>query len=166
MLVDIDQASFVAGSFRDRTGRVFLRGDRVFRTLSAEGLSEWQKVSRTNFFRDAAANGSIVGTVLSDDASVPDQSDSVSAVLEHDRIEMLTWPWEWSFSMLRDAALSQLDLLQAALREHCILKDSTPFNWQFHRGHWTLMDVGSLTPLRPGQVWEGYRQFCEMFLFP
>ena len=37
-----------------------------------------------------------------------------AAVLRHERIPFVSYPYEWTFSMLKDAALLQLDLLLAA----------------------------------------------------
>ncbi|MBL8815048.1 MAG: hypothetical protein JNL58_03380 [Planctomyces sp.] len=162
----IDDVQVVDGSFRDRCGRVFLHGDRVFRSLTDEGLSDWRQISRTRFFREGSESGQIVRTWESHPAALPaDLSDAV-LVLEHERIPAVTWPWEWSFSMLKDAALSHLELMLAALSEDCILKDATPLNWQFSGGRWVLMDTGSVVPHTSGHTWEGYRQFCETFLFP
>ena len=38
----------------------------------------------------------------------------------------ITYPYEWTFGMLRDAALLQLDLVEAAILEGMTLKDATP----------------------------------------
>ena len=54
-----------------------------------------------------------------------------AGVLKHERIPFVSYPYEWPFSMLKDAALLQLDLTLAALEEDMILKDSTPYNVQF-----------------------------------
>jgi hypothetical protein len=68
--------------------------------------------------------------------------------------------------MLRDAALLQLRLMEAALADDAILLDASAFNFQFRGTQPVLIDTGSMIPLKPGQPWEGYRQFCQMFLFP
>ena len=49
-------------------------------------------------------------------------------VLRHERIPFVSYPYEWPFGMLNDAALLQLDLLLAALDEDLMLKDSSPYN--------------------------------------
>ena len=41
--------------------------------------------------------------------------EGANAVLEHPTLQVITYPYEWTFSMLRDAALLQLDLLSEAL---------------------------------------------------
>ena len=68
--------------------------------------------------------------------------------------------------MLRDAALLQLDLIEAAIKEGMTLKDATPYNVQFVSGRPVFIDIPSFETLPAGAPWAGYRQFCEMFLFP
>ena len=68
--------------------------------------------------------------------------------------------------MLRDAAQLHLELQREALEYDLTLKDATPYNIQFHEGRPVFIDVGSLRPLEEGEPWIGYRQFCELFLFP
>lgn len=67
--------------------------------------------------------------------------------------------------MLQRAALLQLELMQAALADGCILKDASPFNVQFRGVEPVFIDVGSFAP-HGGGPWEGYRQFCQMYLYP
>ena len=79
---------------------------------------------------------------------------------------MITYPFEWTFSMLRDAALLQLELMTEALADGMVLKDATPYNIQFVGGRPQFIDVGSFERYRKGDPWIGYRQFCRQFLYP
>ena len=89
-----------------------------------------------------------------------------AALLRHERIPFVSYPYEWTFGMLRDAALLQLELLLAALDEDMILKDSSPYNVQWRGAVPVFIDVGSFERLRPGEPWVGYRQFCMLYLYP
>ena len=89
-----------------------------------------------------------------------------AAFIEHQRIPVVSYPYEWTFGMLRDAALLQLDLVEAAILEGMTLKDATPYNIQFVSGKAVFIDIPSFETLPAGAPWAGYRQFCEMFLFP
>jgi SAM-dependent methyltransferase len=156
------------GSFRDPDSRVFRAGDAVLRALSERGLADWRAVSSTSFFHEALAAGKLVGTEAVDDVELPEEAlhEGVAAVLRHEPIPFVSYPYEWTFGMLKDAALLQLDLLRAALREGVTLKDASPYNVQW-RGAWPVfIDVGSFEPLREGEPWAGYRQFCTLFLYP
>ena len=152
-----------AGSFRDPDSRVFYRGDAVHRALSPEGLHDFQALAGSGLLDDPR----IVRTTLVDGATTGDLLDGVAAaVLEHERIPFVSYPYEWTFSMLQDAALLQLDLLIAALDCDLTLKDASPYNVQFTGSRPVFIDVGSFERLRPGELWVGYRQFCRLYLFP
>ena len=108
--------------------RVFVDDDGVWRGLSTEALADYERLAASTFFRDAMARGDIVGTERVDGESLPGEW---AAVLRHDRIDVLSYPYEWPFEMLRDAALLQLSLTRAALTEKLITKDASPYNVQF-----------------------------------
>ena len=88
------------------------------------------------------------------------------AVLEHERLPFVSYPYEWPFGMLKDAALLQLELLTAALEEDMVLKDATSYNVQWIGSRPIFIDVPSFVALEEGQPWAGYRQFCELCLYP
>ena len=153
------------GSFRDPESRVFYSGDEVYRALSADGLADFEALAATGLLDDErvvrterAADGSgALGDML---------VHKPAGVLRHERIPFVSYPYEWPFSMLKDAALLQLDLLFAALGHDMVLKDSTPYNVQFKGARPVFVDVGSFERLREGEPWVGYRQFCMLYLYP
>ena len=149
--MDPGASRFEAGSFRDPGSRVFTDGKRVHRALTAEAAADWRVLSETGFFSSWVEDGRIIGTKVVDDVVAPPGSWSV--VLEHDRVPVVSYPYEWTFSMLKTAALLQLDLLLAALSEDVILKDSTPFNVQFRGAKPVFIDIGSFQAIEPGDVW-------------
>jgi hypothetical protein len=94
------------------------------------------------------------------------RAEEYGAVLRHELIPFVSYPYEWTPGMLRDAALLTLDLTLASIDEDLILKDATPYNVQFRGSRPTFVDVGSWEKLSPGDPWSGYRQFCMQFLYP
>jgi hypothetical protein len=152
------------GSFRDPLAQVFVDDHAVWRGLSSEALADYQALAGSSFFPAALKRGDIVGTELVDvDAPIP---GDWPGVLRHERIDVLSYPFEWSFEMLRDAARLQLDLTRQALAESLITKDSSAYNVQFVGAKPVFIDVSSFERLRRGEPWAGYRQFCEMYLNP
>lgn len=101
----------------------------MFRALTAEADRDWIALSGTRFFQRGVGDGTIIGTRPAGDVAPP--QGQWERILEHDLVPVVSYPYEWSFSMLRSAALLQLDLLAGALSEGLIIKDSTPFNIQF-----------------------------------
>ena len=162
-------SSVDTGSFRDREGRVYRHEDRIIRGVSANALLEFEKLESTAFYSRFLKNGQLVSSQLLSPENVglpPEVIQQWAGFIEHHRIPVISYPYEWTFGMLRDAALLQLDLLEAAIQEGMTLKDATPYNIQFDGGKPVFIDIGSFETLAAGAPWAGYRQFCEMFLFP
>src|SRR5829696_6369491 len=157
-------AGLEPGSFRDPESRVFYAGADVYRALSTDGLSDFEALRASGLLDDER----VVGTELVEDGAI-DRSLLVhepAGVLRHERIPFVSYPYEWPFSMLKDAALVQLDLLLASLDQDLVLKDSTPYNVQFKGARPVFVDVGSFERIREGEPWVGYRQFCMLYLYP
>ena len=161
--------NYEPGSYRDRDGRVFydqLGG--VFRALSARALTEWELLRQADFFSRAVESGDVVRSekLSASEAARLDCLDDWAGALRHDVIPFVSYPFEWSFGMLQDAALLHLDLLAAALEEDFTLKDGTAYNIQWRGARPVFVDVVSFERHLAGQPWAGYRQFCQTFLFP
>ncbi len=159
---------FDHGSFRDRESRVFYRDGRVLRALSQPALDDWRALAGSGFFAALQTAGKIVATreLDADDGEAIEVAAPWVAVLEHERIPYVSYPYEWSFTMLRDAALLQLDLLLAALGDDMILKDSSSYNVQWNGPQPVFIDVTSFERRTAGDPWAGYLQFCQLFLYP
>jgi SAM-dependent methyltransferase len=136
--------------------------------LSARAFADWQALEGTSFFETACRQGQIVPTRLADlpEEEMTQLSEHWVAVLEHDRLPFISYPYEWCFGMLRDAALLHLDLMLGALEHDLILKDSSAYNIQWLGAHPQHIDIPSFQTWQPGEAWIGYRQFCQLFLYP
>jgi hypothetical protein len=146
---------------------VLLDGDRVLRVLSADAAADFEAVAAAPFFTRGLETGRIIATERVDGgpAAAGIEGDWAE-LLEHPRLGLWTYPYEWSFSMLRDAALLQLELQRDALADGMVCKDATPYNIQFDGARPTFIDVGSFERYRDGDPWYGYGQFCQLFLYP
>ncbi len=157
------------GSFRDRDGRVYHFQGRVFRGLSVPALESYRQLQEKPFYKKLAESGKVVGTreIEAENNPLPDELKAQWAgFLEHDPVPVISYPYEWTFSMLKAAASLQLHLVERAVSNGFSLKDATPYNIQFVNRKPVFIDIPSFEPLQEGEPWAGYRQFCEMFLFP
>jgi hypothetical protein len=146
---------------------VFTTPDGVYRVLSATGLEDWQALAGTRVWRELQDERRVVATEPAALDGVPDLlAGEPAGLLRHERLPFVSYPYEWPFSMLKDAALLQLDICRRALDEHVALKDATPYNVQWRGTSPVFIDVGSFERLRPTEPWAGYRQFCMQFLYP
>ena len=161
------------GSFRDPSGRVYrfdeTEGSRVVRGLTDEAAATIESLLSEPFFQSLVAAGDVVQTTglsLDDSATSHMIEMGWASAIEHEPVEFVTWPYEWPFSMLKDAALLQLRILDASVRDGWMVKDATPYNIQWQGNRPVFIDVPSFVPMRDGDYWQGYRQFCSTFLTP
>ena len=162
------------GSFRDPAGRVYrvedvTGGRRVVRGLTATTTRTVERLLAEPFFKRLLAGGDVANTRFLDPgdpvaAAVIDRG--WASVVEHEAVDFPTWPYEWPFGMLKDAALLQLRLLETCVRAGWIQKDATPFNIQWAGTRPVFIDIPSFVPREDGGYWQGHRQFCSMFLIP
>ncbi|TGW14907.1 class I SAM-dependent methyltransferase [bacterium NHP-B] len=146
--------SFHPSSFRDPEGRLFIDGQNVKRKVfSAHAAERMQRLVGSPFFQKAC-EGLVIPTHMHED------------VLVHEKVPVASYPYEWSFSMLKEAALGQLRFLRLCLENGFILKDGSAFNTLYHKGQMCFVDILSVDDYREGQIYEGYGQFCRHFLFP
>ncbi|MCW3818089.1 class I SAM-dependent methyltransferase [Micromonospora sp. DR5-3] len=151
------------GSFRDPGNRVFHRNGEVLRGLDEGSAGDWRALAAADFFRDLLAAGKVCGT----EELTPTPADLPwAAVLRHERIPFVSHPYEWTYGMLRDAALLHLDVLRMALADGFTTKDGSAYNLQWRGATPVFIDVGSFEPARDGEPWAGYRQFCQTLLYP
>ena len=162
------------GSFKDPAGRVYrigrtAGGHRNLRGLNQTAATVMAKLLAMPFFSELRASGHVVDTALlapTDPDARRVMEEGWSAVAEHEPMDFLTWPYEWPFSMLKEAALLQLRLLEVSARHGWMLKDATPFNVQWQGARPVFIDVPSFIPWEDSSYWRGYRQFCATFLTP
>lgn len=164
-------ADRAGGSFRDPEGHVFVASGRVFRGIARRAANRLRGFIRSNFFKDRAGT-SIVETweiapseVM--EAGVRETDVGAWAMwAEHKTVPLVTYPYEWSFECLKQAACLTLDLLADALRNGYTLKDASAFNVQFIDSRPIFIDVLSFVEYDEGAPFLGYKQFCEQFLAP
>jgi SAM-dependent methyltransferase len=158
---------FDPASFRDPSGRLFRHDGAIFRTCSAEALETLRHARNTGLLETLEHQGLIVPSELKPSrAEGLDASEVGEWLVRQPELPLVTYSYEWSFSMLRDAALTTLGALDACLAKGFVLKDATAFNVLFEGTVPRLVDVHSLERRREGALWAGYAQFCRAFLFP
>jgi hypothetical protein len=163
----MDSYDLEPASFRDPGSTVFYVGDDVYRGLTEAALADWKAMSSTSFFPRYMDEGRVVRSELVPAGEVPDSADAGWAgVLRHERIPFVTYPYEWTFSMLKDAAALHLDVLHDALAEGITMKDGYAYNVQWRGIRPTFIDITSFEAAGGGGPWAGYRQFCQTFLYP
>ena len=153
-----------AASFRDPAGFVFWRDGRLYRQVNRVHAQHFDLLHDSGLYEDLTERRLLVRHQEIDVAL--GASDDAYRVLEPERVGFISYPYEWSFEMLRDAALATLAIQDAALDRGMSLRDATAFNLAFHRGQPLFLDTTSFEMLPEGRPWVAYRQFCQHFLAP
>jgi len=153
-----------SGSFRDPSGQVFERNGTIYRSIFAHGLDEF-----------VAARGARVYDKLIDAGLLVSHEEVNSNIwapegtlicLKHPRIPIVSYPWEWPFSFLKDAALIHLDAMLQLIPKGFWLRDASAFNVQYDGIRLRLIDTLSVGRRIPDSPWVAYGQFCAHFLGP
>ena len=153
-----------SGSFRDPSGFIFWRDGQPYRQIQRRFAAEWDAFEASDLKGRLIAAGRLIPyePVGLDHAQGPDGH----AVIRPERIEFISYPYEWTFGELRDAALLTLDAQLEAMVDGWQLKDASAYNVQFRDARPILIDSLSFEPFDDGAPWVAYRQFCEQFLAP
>ncbi len=151
-------------SFRDPSGAVFTRDGVVYRQIHATFAEEWRRFIDSGLYEDLAARRLVVRHEEADLGLALD--GRAWRVIRPTQIDFISYPYEWSFSQLKDAALATLTLQEKALAAGMTLKDASAYNIQFVSGKPILIDSLSFETRAPGSPWVAYRQFCQHFLGP
>ncbi|MGD2145442.1 MAG: SAM-dependent methyltransferase [Anaerolineae bacterium] len=153
-----------AGSFRDPAGFLFWREGVLYRQINRSGKDDYAFLMKSGLYQSLVDDGLLVPHVEVDAA--PHEPGSAFRVIRPERIPFISYPYEWSFGQLKDAALATLAIQKRALAYGMSMKDSSAYNIQFWRGEPVLMDTLSFETWEDGQPWVAYRQFCQHFLAP
>ena len=154
-----------SGSFRDPAGFMFTRNETLYRQVNRCFQAEFEDLTASGLFEQLWAQGLLIRHEAADIKWAADPA-CAAHVIRPERVPFISYPYEWSFSMYRDAALATLDIQREALALGYTLKDASAYNIQFVDGRPVFIDTLSFEKYTPGQPWVAYRQFCQHFLAP
>ncbi len=156
--------TILPSSYRDADGFVFESGGKVYRFIRPSYFDDYRLLMESGLYAALTAAGRLISHEEIKD--LPGGLPQEGIVLLPEQIPFISYPYEWSFDMWRDAALVTLKTAIASPEKGMILKDATPFNIQFYKGRPVFIDTLSFEKYTPGRSWVAYRQFCECFLGP
>lgn len=151
------------GSFRDPSGFLFRRNGVLYRQINAVYREHYDELVGGGLYKDLVDAGLLV---RHEEVDVP-PADPATAyrIIRPEPVPFISYPYEWCFGELKDAALATLRIQKMALDRGLTLKDASAYNIQFLGGRPVLIDTLSFEKLRM-KPWVAYRQFCQHFLAP
>ncbi len=157
-------ATAVGGSFRDPHGVVFERDGRLLRHVNVAHAADYDALMGSGLYDELTSDGLLVPHEEVDPGLA--LGDGAYRVLAPERVATISYPYEWCFGQLQDAALLTLEVQRRAMDHGMSLRDASAYNVQFHGGRPVLIDTLSFGVAEEGRPWVAYRQFCEHFLAP
>jgi SAM-dependent methyltransferase len=154
----------IPASFRDPSGVVFSRNGDIFRQINLVCKEDYDLLMSCGLYKTLTKKNLLIPHREVSEA--PLMAEGCYKVIQPDKVDFISYPYEWSFSQLKDAALATLAIQKEALNAGMILKDASAYNIQFHQGTPLLIDTLSFTKYVEGSPWVAYRQFCQHFLAP
>ncbi|MDO8682972.1 MAG: SAM-dependent methyltransferase [Armatimonadota bacterium] len=154
----------VPGSFRDPSGSLFFLDGEIYRRVNPSYKDHYDCLMSSGLYEDLASSGLLVAH---DEVEIDDSvASGAYKTLKPEMIPFISYPHEWCFSQLKDAALATLEIQKKALARGMTLKDCSAYNIQFANGKPVFIDTLSFEKYVEGQPWVAYKQFCQHFLAP
>lgn len=161
MVNDVGQ-SF--GSFRDPSGFLFSRDGSLYRQVNLSYRENYDKLMGSGLYSFLLDAGLIIPHEEADIGLAA--AEGAYKVIKPKVVPFISYPYEWCFSQLKDAALATIEIIKGALRFGMTLKDASAYNIQFLGRRPVFIDTLSFEEYVEGDPWVAYRQFCQHFLAP
>ena len=154
----------LGSSFRDPSGFLFMRQGVLYRQVNRFFQTSYEKLMNSGLYQKLVDAGLLIPHQEVD--VEPGEPSLAYKIIRPELLDFVSYPYEWSFSQLKDAALATLAIQKMSVDAGMSLKDSSAYNIQFHHGRTLLIDTLSFEMYREGEPWVAYRQFCQHFLAP
>jgi hypothetical protein len=151
-------------SFRDPSGFLFYRDKILFRQINQSYEDNYELMMSSGLYNKLVESNMMISHKEVDVS--PFNQEKNYKVIQPELIPFISYPYEWCFSQLKDAALLTLEIQKKALDFNMSLKDCSAYNIQFKHGKPIFIDTLSFEKYDEGKPWKAYRQFCQHFLAP
>ena len=151
-------------SYRDPSGFVFRSGNTMYRQVNLVYREHYDHLMQSGLYEKLTQKKWLIPHTETDGQALG--ATNYYKILLPQQIPFISYPYEWTFPMLQDAALRTLKVMRVSLEHDMILKDATPFNIQWLDNRMQLIDTLSFEKYEENKPWIAYRQFCECFLSP
>jgi len=155
----------IPGSFRDPSASVFTFENRIIRKINKSGNEKIRLFISSKILEESVKKKYLIDTWVLEDENLKKKFNS-DFLLEHKKIPFISYPYEWNFEQLKDAALHHLDFNIFLIEKNFQLSDATAFNIQFIENKPIFIDAMSIEKYEEGSNWNGHNQFCQQFLNP
>lgn len=151
-------------SFRDPSGFLFWKSGEIYRQINPIYKEHYEHLINSGLYERLTNERLLVAHEEVNDDGL--RQNEAFKIIKPEVIPFISYPYEWCFSQLKDAALATLKIQKIALEYGMSLKDASAYNIQFKDGNPVLIDTLSFEKYTEGKPWVAYRQFCQHFFAP
>ena len=155
----------VSGSFRDPSGFMFKHEGKLYRQVNQKYQEEYDLLMNSGLYDQLNKSRTLVAHKEVELTLAP-RPEIAYKVIQPENIDFISYPYEWCFNQLKDAAILTLAIARRALEFGMSLKDASAYNIQFQHGRPIFIDTLSFEKYEEGMPWVAYKQFCQHFLAP
>ena len=152
------------GSFKDPSGNIFTKNNVVYRQINNVYKLHYDHLMKSGLYDSLVKNDLLVEHT--EESKIAEFSNKPYKIIKPKKINFISYPYEWCFEQIKDAALTTLSVLKIALDHGMILKDASGYNIHFDNGKPIFIDTLSFEVYKNGEPWIAYKQFCQHFLAP
>ena len=127
------------GSFRDPSGFVFQRDGLTYRQINQSYRENFERLIGSGLYDLLVDSGMLIAHEEVDPTLAV--TEDALTVIKPRQIPLISYPYEWSFSQLKDAALLTLEIQRIALTKDLSLKDASAYNIQYVDGRPIFIDT-------------------------
>jgi hypothetical protein len=144
-------------SFRDPSGYIYEENQEIFRVIKKSYQDNYDHLVSSGLYDELVEKNLLIPHC--EVVNYSSNHEDVYKIIKPTKIDYISYPYEWCFSQLKDAALTTLQIQKIAIKFGMSLKDASAYNIQFHNGKPLLIDTLSFEKLEV-KPWIAYDQFC------
>lgn len=148
-----------SSSFRDPAGYIYYCENKIYRKINKCYLKQYTYCKNEGLYDDLIKQKYLI-------KHQEIEKDENTSLLEVEKVPFISYPYEWCFEQLKEAALLTIKINKIALQYGMILKDASCYNVQFIGCNPIFIDTLSFDFYKEGTPWGAYGQFCRHFMAP
>ncbi|MBP7653001.1 hypothetical protein KA977_06245 [Candidatus Dependentiae bacterium] len=162
MIINSDEIKFIDTSLGDETGRVFIWENRVFRAIRNDSSERVKELFSCGLLYE------LISKKMFPESTITEyEIENYSLIIEHNKISFVTYPYEWSWSMLKDAASLIIEINIVCMKYGYQTKDCHSYNILFDGSRPKFVDLGSFVKRNnKDSGWNAYEQFLQYYYYP
>lgn len=146
-------------SFRDPSGYIYYEDNKVIRKINPIYFKEYNHLINSGLYDELVNNNLLIRH-----KEIKKSKEEI--LLEVEKIPYISYPYEWTFEELKEAALLTLKINKIALKYGMILKDASSYNIEFIGCKPIFIDTLSFMFYEENSPWGAYGQFTRHFIAP